>query len=542
MLVYANHLTMQGSAAPSAALRSVGVWLKEQLGFGLHPEQLVRDGEFPGRRGDTRSWLRIRVTREETPELYSWVLKNADDRVKGRQWITELGMKISEGILELSCVVRTDELSALVAEPVSASRPRLVPYLIREIQTTPGCEFSPTVPGLSLKIVGQDTDSYRGLVADIEYSERDYPIVLVSPDAEGNFLVNPHHLQESLSGLAQVVRVSVDFNSYDMEEVLGRAWSAWNGAVNVLQMPTLTGSVRGRPFLSDAIETWGASQHERVSEVLKWVTNYTNVPRLRRRIRSEGVVQLSMRRRLQAMFTTAAEMDAEQLRQQLDSANRLVQDQEELLELLSSDNSRLEAEFAESAAALEETHSNLQKKEYAVQALKDQLDRAGAGRSSELDVETLLSLVCRNDQPTPTECLEVLQSVHGDKCVLLDSAWKSARQLNRFVYGRRLLDMLLRLVTVYRTDLVRSGAGDNVARKHFGKSGFAATESDSVAKNRETRRARTFEYQGQPILMLRHLKIGVDDDESRTIRVHFHWDAGKERIVIGHCGLHLPLA
>jgi hypothetical protein len=39
--------------------------------------------------------------------------------------------------------------------------------------------------------------------------------------------------------------------------------------------------------------------------------------------------------------------------------------------------------------------------------------------------------------------------------------------------------------------------------------------------------------------MLRHLKIGVGDDLTKTIRVHFHWDADREKIVIGHCGEHL---
>jgi hypothetical protein len=54
--------------------------------------------------------------------------------------------------------------------------------------------------------------------------------------------------------------------------------------------------------------------------------------------------------------------------------------------------------------------------------------------------------------------------------------------------------------------------------------------------------SRTFEYEGEQVEMFRHLKIGVDDDATKTIRVHFHWDAERERIVIAYCGEHLPVA
>ena len=40
--------------------------------------------------------------------------------------------------------------------------------------------------------------------------------------------------------------------------------------------------------------------------------------------------------------------------------------------------------------------------------------------------------------------------------------------------------------------------------------------------------------------MLKHLKIGIKDSLSETLRVHFEWLADEKRIVIGHCGGHLP--
>lgn len=86
------------------------------------------------------------------------------------------------------------------------------------------------------------------------------------------------------------------------------------------------------------------------------------------------------------------------------------------------------------------------------------------------------------------------------------------------------------------------GGGDNKARNVFGKSEYAAKESETVMANKAMRRERTFEYEGKKVEMFRHLKIGADDDATRTMRVHFHWDADREKIVIGYCVEHLSVS
>jgi hypothetical protein len=35
------------------------------------------------------------------------------------------------------------------------------------------------------------------------------------------------------------------------------------------------------------------------------------------------------------------------------------------------------------------------------------------------------------------------------------------------------------------------------------------------------------------------LKIGVKPSDATTFRAHFHWDAAKRLVVLGHCGKHL---
>jgi len=540
MLVYANHLTFQGAGAEGAIFKAIGGWLKEQLGFGLHPDQLKQEGEFNGFRGDMRSWLRIYATTEEEPELYAWVLKSADENVRGRQWITEVGVKSYRGILELSCIVKTDEHSTLVASPVMASQPRLIRYAINNVQQTADADVAPSVSGLTVRSVGQDRDTYRGLLGEIERRERDCVIVLVSPTSDGEYLLNATELQQRLIGLAQVVQVSRDFNSYEMAEVLGQPRSAWGGAANVLYMPTLTGLVRGRYFLADAIAGWGDAQHERISQVLAWVTNNTNIPRLRKHIRPEGVTQLSLRRRMQAARAKSEQMDAAQLRLALEEASRQAAEQAKFFDELVDENSQLEGSVSEFKGDLKDARDDLAKKDFTIQSLKDQLARVGGDRTADADAEDLMDLACRTDPPSPLECIDLIEKVYGDRCTVLTSARSSAQEMDRFIYGRQLLDLLKRLVTDYRSKLMEGG--DNKARTVFGKNEFAAKESETVMGNKAMRRQRMFEYEGKHVEMFRHLKIGVDDDATRTIRVHFHWDANREKIIIGYCGEHLSVS
>ena len=540
MLVYANHLCFLGAGAEDAIFKAIGGWLKEQIGFGLHPDQLRQEGEFDGQRGDLRSWLRIYATTEEEPELYAWVLKSGDEDVRGRQWITEVGVKHFRGQWELSCVVKTEEHSTLVASPVTASQPRVIRYAMANIRQAENVELAPSVSGVTVRSVGQDRDTYRGLLAEIERKDRDSAIVLVSPTRHGEYLINATELQQRLLGLAQVVQVSREFNSYEMSEVLGQSRSAWGGSVNILDVPTQTGLVRARYFLADTITGWGDLQHDRITQVLAWVTNNTNLSRLRKHVRPEGVMQLALRRRLQTVRAKGEQMDAVQLREEMDKASRLLAEQAEWINTLEDGNSALESELTDTKAKLGDERENLKAQNYVIQALKSQLENAGGGRTSDVDAEALLDLACRSDQPTPLDCIEAIESVYGDKCIILESAKESAREMDRFEHGRRLLDLLRRLVTEYRTKLLEGG--DNEARKVFGTKEYAAKESETVMGNQAMRRQRTFVYEGEPVEMFRHIKIGIEANVEKTIRVHFHWDAEREKIVIGHCGEHLPVA
>ncbi len=421
MLVYANHITCNGTGAEGAILKAIRRWIKEQLGFGLHLDVLKKDGEFDGKRGETPSWLRIYATDEEEPKFYAWIVNNTDDAVHGRKWTTEIGLRVIKDCLEFSCILKTDEQSTLVTEPASASRPRVIRYIVDNIQQAKNAEFAESVTGLDLKTIGQDRDSYRSFLVEIERKGRDRPIVLVSPDREGAYLINANLLQENLFGLAQVVEVIPGFNSYEMEEILGQQRSAWDGAVNILHIPTLTGFVRGHFFLSNEIEEWGNTPHYlRISRLLAWVTNHTNVRLQRKCIRPEGVMQLAVRRRLQVVRERSDQMNAGQLRQELEQAYQRLGEQENIFNELTEENSLNENTNLELKEQLQDKMDEVSKKEYEIQSLKDNLASKGAGRASNLDAEKLLNLASSKNPPLPRECLDIIENLYGDKCIILN--------------------------------------------------------------------------------------------------------------------------
>ncbi len=47
-------------------------------------------------------------------------------------------------------------------------------------------------------------------------------------------------------------------------------------------------------------------------------------------------------------------------------------------------------------------------------------------------------------------------------------------------------------------------------------------------------------YEGQRVDVSRHIKLGRSFDPRYTLRIHFHWDAERARIVVHHAGEHLP--
>jgi len=95
-----------------------------------------------------------------------------------------------------------------------------------------------------------------------------------------------------------------------------------------------------------------------------------------------------------------------------------------------------------------------------------------------------------------------------------------------------------KLVTDYWQCLV-DGGNDQQAKSVFGKNEYAAKEASTLINHGKS--ARIFAYGGEQFPMEKHLKYGVKDSETETMRIHFEWLPHEQKIIVGHCGKHLPL-
>lgn len=535
MLVYANEIEIVGDNPALQVLRGISGWLSEKLSERV----VIRDVTTPGERtgGSPKAWLRTDKAIANNFRLYSWVLKHSDPKVSGRQWVTELGLKDEDGgSAYFSCVVYTEEQSILVSDSVQVSRPRVVKFIFANVQDEPNVQFAPGSIGSAVKWVGEGVDSYRGLLADIKKASRDYPLVLVSPDNDGRYTVEPERLQNMLFGLAQVVGVTKDFNSYDMAEVLGREYSAWAGAINIIRVPHRDGRVFTHRILPRDIPIELDSSHKKECLVLGRVSHNTNIPRQRNRIRPEGVRNLSAKLRLERRIADLAEKPDDTLRDELGMVYEELFQLSADLDQAQQQKERLEFTLLESEEKIQDLEKQIKQSAY----INSQRSDAPVDLAEDEEiVSDLIRVAAHSKGPTPEECLNLLSKVYPKRLVVLHSAIESAREVCSFAQNRRLLDMLNRLVTEYLPAYMQGG--DTAARSTFTNNEFAARESDTVTKSKKYLAYRKFDFDGQEVEMLKHLKVGVADDQKSTVRVHFEIDQESKRVLLGHCGKHLPL-
>lgn len=521
MLVYANYLELKGEGSYQAVFSSLCGWLKKKTKASIKPSDLTGSNKF----NFDNVWIATEAANLEKPHLYAVTVKHPDNDVRGRQWIVEVGVRIFDDKTSVSVVLKTDEMSSLVTSNVFTTRPLLVRYIVENSELAAG------TCGVSPRVLENETDSYRGLLYDIERIDRDYPIVLVSPNRHGECLVDISRLQEQLTGLAQVVEVSSECNSYDMVDVLSQRFSSWNGAVNIIYTPFKNGHVRNKLFQSNFLGERFSTEKELISFLLSTVTHNTNIPKIRKQIRPEGVKAKSLRERLLARMSNREEASSEDIEELLEIAvNQETQ--------FKADIDRIELEKLQLEESKDVLENELSSAKWKIDSLKRQLQGVGYSSSS-LDTTELFSVACRVDEPMPNECITIIESVLGDKVTFLDSAVDSAKRSTNFKRGRVLLDMLRKLVVEY-LPLYLEG-GDNKARFVFTNKQYAANESETVVNNPELAKTREFIYKGSVVHMWQHLKVGIADNPDHTIRVHFLVDKEAGKVVIGYCGEHLPL-
>lgn len=548
MITYANVFGLRGAGARQAVVKAVGTWTKRKLGNGLAPENLVREyfkrGQFErrDRSGFIDATLKIVTSNLEGVETVSWSLKHPDEQDVRRVWITEVGMRSTGELVEFSCVTRCDDAVPFPEATPYSTQPGVVGMVFRNVLTSPDISFDEGTVGFSPKVLRSTLDETTEFQYEVFRQDRRYPIVLISQPDEYSFWRDVAFIQLRLFGLAQVVEIPSSDDGLALRDMLGDRLSAWNGSINVIGAPGRSGRIWSQVAVLDEIETWGDDDAAIAKELLSRIASRTNLATLKRTIRPEGVLQDALRAAIRGSAAAGAEVTPQQMNDLRASYEAAAQEEREWIEALEKEN----ADFSESIRDLRDA---LSQKNIEVSRLYLQLRSNKVGSElqkpvsyADLGVEIvrqLLAIQCGRLSPSPLEVLKIIEIAYGERVIILPSAWDSAEKSEEFGQGSQLLDLMVRLSTDW-IDKVKVG-GDSLAKNVFGANQYAAHESETIKNSARLRKYRTFEYNGRPIEMYSHLKIGVADDSRKTIRVHFHWDGAADRLVIGYCGPHLPL-
>lgn len=140
---------------------------------------------------------------------------------------------------------------------------------------------------------------------------------------------------------------------------------------------------------------------------------------------------------------------------------------------------------------------------------------------------------------TPIESLSLAERAFADRLVFLDQARRSAAAFTKG--SAREIWAVLRSIAAILHPLVFGDAGGSIIHACESQSGFELTfrEMKHIKQSDAYGKYRSVAYEGQQKDISAHVK-GKGSKKGESLRVHFFADYRLRKIVIAHCGEHLP--
>ena len=272
MLIYGCTLRLNPACDRHLVAGIVANWLRYKTRSKVTADDLLRSADLSVREGSVTTALAT----DHQPELWALRYEHGDSSVSGRQWVTDICTRrtVSKDLFECTVFVRTNEVSARVAAPVTVSRPTVVRDL------ADACGVSRT-PGLKLHQL--TLDDAAAFSYGLEDERRGHAYVLVSPTTDGKYLLHVEQAKSLLVGLADVVVIPADVDTFLLQRILGRRFSVWGGAVNIIFPST---RFQGVPFvptrrlMPDDLTQLVEKGVRVETEILSILTHRTNLPML----------------------------------------------------------------------------------------------------------------------------------------------------------------------------------------------------------------------------------------------------------------------
>lgn len=533
MLVYANLLSFEPEDGRHELIKIFSNWLSRKVRVNIDADRVehgIRELHLKG--GSTLTSSSTPFVDEDTsyPFLFSAAYEHGDQSVPGRRWILEFGMRQNKFLSSVDCsiILRTDDKSVQGHHPTFITRPRFVQDLVEACRPISG------TPGLFLKKL--NAESGLPYIHEVENYNRRFPWVIISPYSDGQHPLDPEFLRNQILGLAQVIVISSPDDAKALEEQLGRRYTCFNGGIKII-WPLPYRNHRGSPetvlLLPDQPEVGDDSNIGLERRVLIELTSRLNVQNSLRHISAVDVIEASARAKVYAAMAKARDQassgpDTSEYEELLEAADAELHAKDEKIYSLNTQCIQLESDVVRLQAEIEHLRSVVSVKQGA------RVEPGSGGEAASIR-ESVLAM--NKGNMTLSQALGLIQLMFPDRIEVLPDAISSAKEsdIGMFRHPEKAFDLLSTLATDY-WKILADGGSEQQAKGAFGPNAYSATENNLTNNGK---RLRTFYYQGEKVLMEKHLKYGVKDSLATTLRIHFRWFDAESKIVIGHCGKHL---
>jgi len=490
-------------------------WISETGKISLPREAKDRTSfEIPSLNGDGVG----SVIRMDDTQGAVWAAR-FDNKINERIWSTELFVEQRVGGLarfgaQLACQ------TSLSDPGFEHSRPRLVRSILEKLAAEADGE---SLPEHFVEVQPDDIDD---LISLLYRPARRLPVILVSTDDNGGAQIDLKRLANRISGTAHLRYLATDA-SYELTRLATKKMSTFNGAVRIY-MPGLDQRSED-PFEHPLwLSPFSGNNPKLISQLVDRVlplgfrdsdgdARFWRVSLLRQAsLQHLAAQKLGSREDQLSAEIDALKGEIDNIRETASSAEALMDEANDKLTHLQTEHARL----------IEENH-NLKTQLFASFNTK-------SGKSSGITSSDVRALA--DSTLTIPFSLNIIKKSFPDRVHVLNSAFKSAEDSSNFRKQQKAFDLLWTLCTEYY-EKISNGIGDVEARKLFGSGNYSSKESEKLSGPGKDR--RTFSYKGNDIFMEKHLKIGVADNASDTLRIHFEWISEEKKIVLGHCGPHL---
>lgn len=473
---------------------------------------------------------------EDTAEHFSWACKIVEKPITApdyipREWITQIGYQaISQREANISYIVTYNDYAGFIGfqqETPVITVPKVVRWLMNDAKLT--CSIGKTL--LSYDPIQLNVGDYPAFEQVLYSQERDVPLIYISPyysdeDHEAGLLVDPKKLAESVAASALVYYSdSLDFAA-EMAHMGKADYYCGGGAIRVY-----------RPHIN-LYDEWDHRQHRYLTPSFITEQGEDAVLQMLRRALAQNISYYEDLFRIddcRALIDTTRrkarirELQEHQARSQNDANEAF-----ELWETAEREKEEIIRELNETRNALD----NVKSSNYVLKARLEELEPR-AGEAAKL-LSSLHMVRSVSEYPkTPLEVAKYFEMLFPDKIAFTERAYKSLK-------GDCItkVDILWNIFYYMATELTElkqqnpATAYDDFHRK----TGWECSRGEGKMTRDNNALMRNYKdvYNGKKIDIEPHVKNGNRDTDSSFVRVHFAYDEQSGKIIIGHCGKHLP--